>query len=476
MSSLALTYSRREWVIELLLLLAESAVIWMTAAVLFGPFGAGALSIPPLLIVGLVATAGIAPLALYDRGIWGWRFSAIMAGIVVASTLATIKVVAFPDVPWPESGWLRETVRSLVFESSSARIVVWAPIGLAVVIWWLARLQGAPGLERARATLRGGAGVAGLVVIGSAFVESGVSDRALTVAIVVFFLATLVALAIARQGSGVTHTREGFSSTVILPAVAIGVLALVGALLVTFDWARAFPRSISFLGVMLDPVFQILVLLLTGLVFVIALPIMWLLSLGNYEPSQVMQFAGFEQVDSGKSALGWEPPDPVRYLLAAIVLVLIFYGVVRFGLHLTRREFERDETGTRDFGSGRGIGKWLERFHWPFGRERADPLAGLRGDPAWVHTVRVREIYASWLRWAERHTLGRDVGETTLELDHRTGPRLESPISVAALDELTVLYNDVRYGQTPATAEQADRAAQLWRQLKSNEPSHAKES
>ncbi len=214
-------------------------------------------------------------------------------------------------------------------------------------------------------------------------------------------------------------------------------------------------------------------LLLTALVFVIALPIMWLLSLGNYEPSQVMQFAGFERVDSSRSALGWEPPDPVRYLLAAIALILIVYGVVRFGLHLTRREFARDETGTRDFGSGRGMGKWLERFRWPFGRERADPLAGLRGDPVWIHTVRVREIYASWLRWAERHTVGRDSGETTLEFDRRTGPRLESSISVAALDELTALYNDVRYGETPATAEQADRAAQLWRQLKSNESSNA---
>jgi len=474
MSSLALTYSRREWGIELLLLLAESAVIWMTAAVLFGQLGVGERRVPPLLIIGLVATAGIVPRVLYDRGVWGWRFSAVMTALVAVCTLATVKIIAFPDVPWLESGWLREAVRSLVFEQSRAGIVVWAPIGLAMVIWWLARFPGTPGLERARATLRGGAGVAGLVAIGSAFAESGLSDRALNVAIVVFFLATLVALAIARQGSGATHTRGRFSNTVIGPAVAISVLALVGAMLVTFDWARAFPRSISFLGVVLDPVFQLLVLLLTVLVFVIALPIMWLLSLGNYDPQQVMEFAGFEQVDTGKSPLGWEAPEPARYLLAAIVLILIFYGVVRFGLHLTRREFERDETGAREFGSGRGIGKWLERFRWRFGRERADPLAGLRDDPVWVHTVRVREIYASWLRWAKHHAWGRDVGETALELDHRTGPRLDSPISVAALDELTALYNDVRYGQTPATAEQADRAAQLWRQLKSNESSNAK--
>jgi len=150
MSSLALTYRRREWVIELLLLLAESAVLWMTAAVIFGPFGVGALSVPPLLILGSMGTAGIVPRVLYDRGIWGWRFSAVMTGILAVSTLATVKIIAFPDRPWRESVWLRDAVRSLVFEPSGARIVVWRHS-----FWWwrlvAARFQGAPDWnERAR--------------------------------------------------------------------------------------------------------------------------------------------------------------------------------------------------------------------------------------------------------------------------------------------------------------------------------------
>jgi hypothetical protein len=189
----------------------------------------------------------------------------------------------------------------------------------------------------------------------------------------------------------------------------------------------------------------------------------------------VTRFTGAGQNDSAQSALDWHPPDPVRYLLATIFLVLIFAGIARFGLAVTRRDTERGETGDREFGSGKGFGKWLERFRWPFARGGGDPLAGLRGDPTWAHTVRVRETYGAWLRWAETRKYGRDIAETARELDHRSSPFFHSPASATALDELTAIYDDVRYSQTPATAEQADRATQLWRELKANEASTPKQ-
>jgi hypothetical protein len=475
MSTPALTYGHREWILELLLLLAEGVLVWMVAAMAFGPFSSLGDPVSPALAIGLVAAAGIVPRVLHDHGIWDWNFSLVVALAIVISTLAAVKIVAFPGMPWLDSAWLRDTLDSLVFEESEADITVWAPIGLSAAVWWLAHFNGPPGLERSRGTLRTGAAVAAVVALASALVETGPNDRAIGLGVGVFFVVTLVALALARQGSEATHSRGRLFSTVLLPTVVIVSVAALFALLVTFDWTRVSPHAPDLLGTILAPVFTVLLLILTGLVILISLPLLWLFSLGNYDASRVNRFTGGAQSDPAQSALDWHPPDPVRYLLAAIFLVIIFAGIARFGLAVTRRDNERGETGQREIGSGKGFGKWLERFRWPFGRGAADPLAGLRGDPRWAHTIHVRETYGAWLRWAENRSYGRDTAETALELDHRSAPFFHSPASAAALDELTAIYDNVRYSQTPATAEQADRATQLWRELKANEASTPKQ-
>jgi hypothetical protein len=223
----------------------------------------------------------------------------------------------------------------------------------------------------------------------------------------------------------------------------------------------------------LDPVFQILLLLLTGIVIFVSLPVLWLLSFGNFDPPPIQQ-AGEGGQASPTSALDWSPPDPVRYILATLFLLAILYLIARFVLVLTRRDFYRAETGERAFGSSWGFGSWLDRFSWPFRRNSHDPLAALRNDPAWANTVRVRESYAAWLRWAQERKLGRATAETATELDRRTGPSLQSATAAAALDELTAIYDDVRYSAVPATSEQADRAARAWTQLKHDAATQAK--
>ena len=476
MSALAIVYDRREWLVTLLLLLAESMLIWITANLLFGPFASRPTPVPWLLILGTVVVAGTLPQLLRERGIWEQGFSAAIAVALIGSTLVTVKVIAFPGLAWFDTLWVREAGRSLVFEASGADIVVWAPIGLSALIWWLARLQGPPGLERSRETLRAGAALAAVVAISAGVVETSPGRRSISFAIVVFFVSTLIALALARQGSGATQSRRRLWTTVILPALGIGMVAVLGALLVTFDWKDALPRSVPSIGAVLDPVSALLMLLLTGIVLIVALPLLWLLSLGNYEPPRVMEFAGFEQTNANQSVFGWHPPDAVRYLLAALVLVAIFAGVARFGYSITRRDLERYETGDRRFGRSKGFGRWLNRFPWSLGRRQADPLASLRGDPVWAHTVRVRELYASWLRWAEQRKSPRRHAETAREFDQRGRVLLHAPESISALDELTAIYEDVRYGYAPATPEQAERAAAAWQQLKSSESNVTKQT
>lgn len=475
MSNAALTYSRREWIIEILLLLAEGLLIWMVADLFFSPFTSASDPLPIWLPVSLVLLAGTLPRLLHDRGIWNRSFGCVMLAAVILTTLAAIKVAAFPAYAWLDSTWLQQAVESLIFKESTADIAVWAPIGLSACIWWLAKFNGPPGLERGRMTLLAATVVTALVSIAGYVVLTGPTDKAMTLAIVVVFSATLTALAIARQGHEATHSGGRLLTTVLLPTVVIAAAAVLFASIVTFDGLRSSSAVLSFLDVVLEPFFQLLLLVLTALVIVISLPLIWLLSLGNYEGSpRVMDFGESGPAEPARSMLDWQPPDPVRLLLALLVLMAIFYGLVRFGLALTRRDFDPLETGEREFGSGRGFGAWLDRFRGRFGRSVShDPLAELRKDPAWAHTVTVRETYARWLRFAEEHKIGRATGETADELDHRARPRLHMTSS-AALDELTAIYDDVRYAFVPATAEQAERALSAWDRLVSAESAATK--
>lgn len=471
MSQATLTYGRREWVVELLLLLAQGVLIWMVADLFFAPFSSQHDPLPVWLPVALVMLAGGLPRLLHDHGIWHAGFGFAMALAIALSTLATIKIVSFPGYPWLDSDWIEQAGRSLVFEQSTADIAVWAPIGLSAAVWWLARFNSAPGLERCRSMLMAATLVTALVSIGSAGVTTGPTDRTIAVGAVVVFAATLIALAIARQGHEATHSRRRLLTTVLLPTLAIVTIAVALAGLLTFDAFRSSSATLSFLDTVLEPFFQLLVLLLTLLVMIISLPIVWFLSLGNYQGlPRFDRFPANAQNDPARSMLDWQPPDPVRYLLAFLVLLAIFYGLTRFGLALTRRDFDPLETGEREYGRGRGFGAWLDRFRGRFGRPIVrDPLAALRGDPAWAHTVAIRETYADWLRYAEARKLGRSAEETADELDRRAGPNLLSPLATTALDDLTAIYDDVRYASVPATAEQAARAQHAWNRLKSAE-------
>jgi hypothetical protein len=84
---LALTYGRREWVLELLLLLAEGVLVWMVAAVAFGPFSSLGDPVSPVLAIGLVAVAGILPRLLHDYGVWGGRFSVVVMLAIAITTV-----------------------------------------------------------------------------------------------------------------------------------------------------------------------------------------------------------------------------------------------------------------------------------------------------------------------------------------------------------------------------------------------------
>jgi len=108
---------------------------------------------------------------------------------------------------------------------------------------------------------------------------------------------------------------------------------------------------------------------------------------------------------------------------------------------------------------------WLRRIRRRRTRP-ADPLAALRHDPRWRHTVAVREIYAAFLRWCAAMNLARPASRTPSEhaaflLAHLPKTGIDADVMI-----LTETYTGVRYGDTPATAAESARAREAWARIR----------
>ena len=309
---------------------------------------------------------------------------------------------------------------------STADIAVWAPIGLSAAVWWLARFNGSPGLERCRAMLLATAAVTALVAIAGHVVETGSErpgafgrDRGRLRRDI------LIALAIARQGqrcnpipppvaehgprcqpSRSWRLRHLLSLLVTVRQVSqhvgIAVVSRHRARTILPAAGAAADRAVH-RHFAADRLASVAGQLSTA-------------------SASVPEFGATGENEPARSALDWQPPDPLRYLLAALVLVAIFYGLTRFGLALTRRDFDPLETGDRELSAPArdSATGWTGSAGGSDGTIARDPLAGLRNDPAWAHTVTIRDTYADWLRFAEQRKLG---------ARHRTKPPMSSTIA-----------------------------------------------
>jgi len=101
-----------------------------------------------------------------------------------------------------------------------------------------------------------------------------------------------------------------------------------------------------------------------------------------------------------------------------------------------------------------------------FLRPAADPLADLRADRRWAHTVAVREAYTALLRLGAERGIRRTPGRTTREhAAHLTAALPRNDVLTPAVVRLTGLYDAARYGASPATETEAAAAQDAWRAI-----------
>jgi hypothetical protein len=258
----------------------------------------------------------------------------------------------------------------------------------------------------------------------------------------------------------------------LAPVLVVAVGAIVVAGILSRDLLDTVLWFLAPLIWGLAILFRIVILVLALVAFILVSPILWFLS------RHPIDFAGVKinpvTVSPGEQAQRVvdrtsQVPDAIRYLVATAILLLLFTGVTRLVLRRRRRvavgsgEERSSVLDTNElFRLLKALlaARLLRRQAAP-----EDPLAGLRGDPRWAHTVAIRERYARFLRWSRDRGVPRRAETTPSEHEPAVAGKVQGAGAHADLALMTTAYNRARYGEEPATAEEAATVREAWRRL-----------
>lgn len=469
---------RLDWSLEILVVLlvgAEAAVAYLITIALFGGVSTESHSISPVwLFLLLLLGTNI------QRGIEAYRFFSpqyelISAGAVFLLLVLAIRVIAFPTRPLTDLDWPREAVHALAFPSDAVSLSAWYAIFFAGYTWWRGRTRDEPSLEAAYRTLRAGTPIAVVALIATIASTSTQTDadlrRALYGGAITFLALTLAAVALARLR--VEQARGALTLTPRWLLIFLGPVAslvLIGAI-VAGIFTRRFLETILWLLTpffwLADLILLIFVYIATGIAWVIFTIVSFLLGLlGPPEPlvQPTVSAAGTPTTDPTAGITPIEYPDSVRYLFVLVIVAALVFVLTRF---LWRRRPRRRPTAGEERESvfswgllAEGMGNLLAGLGARF-RRPPDPLDALRGDPRWQHTVAIRELYQRLLRRGAEAKLPRAGDQTPDEYAPVIGTTAPPP----AVTALTGRYDDARYSDQPATAEDAAAARDAWARI-----------
>lgn len=474
-----------EWRTELLLIAlvaAETAALWIVVElVLASPRAIGG-AVPPLALFVLLYGAAMTPRLLDALDIWDRAYALLAALAIAATSVVAIKLAAFPHLSWSDGAWLHQTADALIVRPVETRVPVWGVVLASAYAWWRGRTRATPSVDTAHTMLRGGTLVVLGGVVAHALGSPAGRDEAVSGAVLIFFAGALAAVVLARlrleherePGSG--WVRRRWLSAVLLPVVAVLAVAVLAVgvftrdLLDTVIWAVA--PLVWGIGVLL----RVVVVAVVAVSFVLVSPLLWLLD-GRQRRPVMLELTPAPV--TGPDGLGdpvarvAETPDPIRYLVALTVLAILFGGATRFVLRRRRRAgtpADEDRASVLDVNDL--VAGWAARVRDLARRARRepDPLAALRADRQWVHTVAIRDTYRRLLRWSAHRGIPRTEATTPGEHAARLAASLAGRKSdQTGPDELAVLierYHAARYGDGPATAADAAAVRAAWRRLR----------
>ncbi len=468
-----------DWRQELLgvaIVLAEAFPLYVFCSVLFMG-GTNLWTFPFWVAAFLLLSAHAVCRVLDEMRVWSPEYEIKMMIGIVISLLVAMKFASFPHMSIASLEWLQDAFASLAFLPNDERRSVWGVVVLAVYAWWRGRTRTEPAVDSAFGMLRWGSLALVLsivlVLLGTQ-ADADIRDR-LSAVTVGFFVAALAAVGISRlKLEGVRSSAPlgaRWMGTFVVPIVAVVIVAILAAGIFSRQFLDTVLWMLSPVFWVLTLVFQILVLIVAVLAFLILTPIFWLIGERDPRIIQPTPVPGELEGDRGiaeRATDAFQMPDPLRYLIAAIVLFAIFSL-------LTRYVFKRKGRSRPPTGEEReSVLDWSDvlenagnRLKNLFRRPaRPDPLAHLRRDDAWQHTLRIREAYVKLQ--SRGRVLGRARRETETAEEYR--PRIRAGFdgsggAPTAVDAVTERYRRARYSGRPASAEDAEIVDVNWKTI-----------
>lgn len=469
------SHLRVDWRAEALVLalvIAEAAVLWLIVDLVLGATEGEGVRVPALAVGVLVVLGSGLPRWLDALDVWDRVYATGILVGVFSSTLVAIKLASFPEIAWSNPDWLRETAHALVLRPNPERVAVWGVIAVSAIAWWRGKTRAVPGSDAALTTLRFGTLAALVAATGQISVRTEGAAGSTSAAVIVFFGASLAAVALARLRPDGTVNASGLGTRWLAAMLAPVLVVMVGAVIVAGLLSRDLLDTILWF---LSPVIWTLALLVRVIILVMALiafivlsPILWFLSRHpinfagvHIQPAEAPPEDQLQRTVERSSQV----PDAIRYLIAAAILMMLFAGVTKLVLRRRGRQTtfsDEERSSVLDTTDLFGLLKtWLASR---FGRQGLlpDPLADLRGDPRWAQTVAIRETYGQFLTWSRDQDRPRRIGTTPSEHE-RT---LRDRASRAEITLLTNVYNITRYSDVPATSAQADVVKNAWERMR----------
>lgn len=475
-ATIAAAVRRFDWTLELLiflLILAETCALYLVVAATFSSSSVADRTVSPLWLFLLLYLGTTAQRAMDAYRFFSPEYEIVSLAAIAVLFLAAVRIIGYPHEPPLAAGWLWDALRALAFLPHRAERPLWGIVALVGYAWWRGRMRDEPSIESAYRIMRGGTIACVLALLATFAIVPTEGEpalrRALFSAVIGFLAAILAAIALGRLR--IEHARGTLTLTPTWLATFLGpvlALVLVGTLLASI-FTRRFLDTLLWL---LTPVFWLIDLLLLIMVY-IATAFAWVVYtivaflarlLGPAEDSQRPNNpSGFGPARNPfEGTQSFEYPDIVRYLAAIILLALIGWMLTRFlWRRRPRRGAGQGEERDSVFSWGLLAETWgdlLGGLGGRFGR-KPDPLAHLRGDPRWGHTITIRELYARFLRRGAAAHLPRADDQT---------PDEYAPVAAAAgppapaVAALTGRYDQARYDQHPATAADAAAARAAW--------------
>lgn len=470
---------RLDWRTEALaaaLILAEACPVYLFVSLVFST-GTNDDTYPFWIVAMLLLVSHYVVHLLDEARIFSPDYEIAMTGAVIISVLIAIKWASFPQIPIYDPQWLVEMARSLAWFDTEQVRPVWGTVLLAAYAWWRSRFRAEPSLDSAYTMLRFGTLATAIVLVINliAAPDDGEVRQRLSVATLGFFAATLSAIGIARlklEGMRASAPLGGrWLATFVAPIAAVVVLAILGAGVLSRQFLDTVLWLLTPVFWVLALVFQIIVLIIAILAFLILTPVFWLIgdrTLPAFESAATATVTGGETDANQPAEQLFQVPDPVRYLIAAIALALVFSVLVRF--IFKRRLRTRPNTDEQR----ESVLDWSDLLDSAANRLRSlfrrapghDPLAHLRGSADWRYTVRIRELYSAFQNRGERAGRARRQGETAEEYRPAVRRRFLPPEEAAPeVDTLTTAYRKARYSGVPAGEADARSAEDAWQTI-----------